>query len=48
MYVGLHKCVGQEEITQGLNLTMEEWTEFLTVFGRIAEEVNESQEAPTG
>ena len=42
MYVGLHKFVGQE-IIQGFNLTMDEWTEFLTVMESITEEVNESQ-----
>ena len=42
MYVGFHKFVGQE-IIQGFNLTMDEWTEFLTVMESITEEVNESQ-----
>ena len=37
IYVCFHKFVGQE-IIQGFNLTMKEWTEFLTVM-----EVNESQ-----
>ena len=42
MYVGFHKFVGQE-IIQGFNLTMDEWTEFLTVMESTTEEVNESQ-----
>ena len=42
MSVGFHKFVGQE-IIQGFNLTMVEWTEFLTVMESITEEVNESQ-----
>ena len=33
MYVGFHKFVGQE-IIQGFNLTMDEWTEFLSVMER--------------
>ena len=39
---GFHKFVGQE-IIQGFNLTMDEWTEFLIVMESITEEVNESQ-----
>ena len=39
MSVGFHKFVGQE-IIQGFNLTMVEWTEFLTVMESITEEVN--------
>ena len=42
MYMGFHKFIGQE-IVQGFNLTMDEWTEFLTVMESITEEVNESQ-----
>ena len=42
MYVWFHKFVGQE-IIQDFNLTMDEWTEFLTVVESITEEVNESQ-----
>ena len=42
MYVGLNQFVSQE-IMHGFNLTMEEWTEFLTVMESITEEVNESQ-----
>ena len=41
MYVGF-QFVGQE-IMHGYNLTMEEWTEFLTVMESITEEGNESQ-----
>ena len=41
MYVGFHQFVGQE-IMHGFNLTMEEWTEFLTVMESIIEELNES------
>ena len=42
MYVAFHKFVGPE-IIQGFDLTMDEWTEFLTVMESITEEVNESQ-----
>ena len=42
MYEGFHKFVGQE-IMQGFHLTMEEWTEFLTVMESITEEVSEPQ-----
>ena len=42
MYVGFHKFVGQE-IMQGLNLTLDEWFEFVTVMESNTEEVNESQ-----
>ena len=42
MYVGFHQFVRQE-IMHGFNLTMEEWTEFLTAMESIMEEENESQ-----
>ena len=42
MYMGFNKVFGQE-IIQGFNLRMDEWTEFLTVIKSITEEVNESQ-----
>ena len=42
MYVRSHKFAGQG-ITQGFTLTLEEWTEFLTVMESITEEMNKSQ-----
>ena len=40
MNVRFHKFVDQE-IIQGFNLTMDEWTEFLAVMESITKEVNE-------
>ena len=47
MYVGLHRFAGTEMIEgTGLNMTMDEWTEFLAVMDSITEEVSESHPKP--
>ena len=44
MYVGLHQFAGEQIIRgSGFNITMEEWTDILTVMDAVSEEVEQSQ-----